>query len=190
MKKIIILLLVILAVIAGIFYFSKNAFAPDAQTDALKSFASWKLYDGKSTMGFTLKYPADWAVTFDENYKDYVDFVPADGNGFAVLVIEATDKKQTLAKWLKARDKENSEVMGGQYKDRVISTKKIKVDKLSAIRRVEYMDAAGFSLIHTYVKKGNSFYMFTLRMNGLTDKYTAGEEKVYNKILSTVQFAK
>ncbi len=190
MKKIIVALVVlVLALAFGIFYFSNKISAPVAQTDVLGSFANWKTYDGKASFGLTLKYPADWTVTFDENFKDYIDFSPAEGNGFAVLIIKDADKKQTLAQWLKARDKEASEVMGGQYKDKVISSKNVKVGKLSAVQRVEYLDAAGFTLIHTYLKKGGDVYMFTLRImeSGI---YTAEEAKIYKKILSTVKFVK
>lgn len=187
MKKIVIPLLVILAVAFGVFYFSKNAVAPGTEADVLGSFSNWKTYDGKSTIGLTMKYPADWTV--DDSFPDYVSFLPVDGNGFSAYRIRAGSKKQTLTQWLKANDKANSEVMGGQYNDYVISTKKSKVAKLSAIKRVEHADAAGFDFIQTYVKSGNYFYNFALVIRQ-SDSYDEEDEKVYNKILSTVQFAK
>ena len=115
--------------------------------------------------------------------------MPANGNGFGSSRIKTSDKKQTLAKWMKVRDKENSEAMGGQYKDKIISTKKIKVAKVSAVKRVEYADAAGFNHILTYLKKGNYFYIFGLQI-GSSGSYSSKDEKVYDKILSTVQFTK
>lgn len=187
MKKIVILLLIVVAVAAGVFYFFRGEAVTDVQTDALKSFASWKAYDGKSTMGFTLKHPADWIV--DDSSQDFVSFMPVDESGFNSYRVKASNKKQSLTQWLKANDKANSEAMGGQYDDRVISTKKIKVAKLSAVKRVEYADAAGFYFIQTYVKKGNYFYVFALQV-GPSGSYNSKDEKIYNKILSTVQFAK
>ena len=191
MKKFLIPAVLILVLAFGGFYFLKDKgfLSSNIQSDVLKSFADWKTYDGKSTLGLTLKYPAEWTVTVDENYNDYVDFAPAKGNSFAALIIKDVNKKQTLAAWLKARDKELSEEMGGQYKDKVISTKKVKVGKLSAVQRVEYLDAAGFTLIHTYVKKDNNVFMFTLRINSGV-KYSSADAKIYSKILSTVQFSK
>lgn len=188
MKKIVILLLIVAAAVAGVFYFFRGEAVTDVQTDTLKSFSSWKSYDGKSLMGFTLKYPADWIV--DDSYPDTFSIMPADGgSGFGGARFKATDKKQTLTKWLKALDKENSEAMGGQYDDAIVSTKKVKVAKLSAIQRVEYADAAGFYFMRTFVKSGNYFYIFALHIGG-SGEYTATDEKVYNKILSTVRFVK
>ncbi len=174
--------------IFGVIYVSNQAIPETTKIDVLGSFSSWKLYEGKSDIGFNLKYPTDWTVTFDENFPDYVDFTPSSGNGFAALIIPATNKKQTLSQWLKARDKENNEVMGGQYPVKIVSTKKVRVGKISAIQRVEYMTAAGFKLIHTYAKKGNNFYMFTLTIRDSSGEYTTVDKKIYDKILSTVQF--
>lgn len=187
MKKNVIPLVVVLAVAFGVFYFSKNVVAPGVEVDVLGSFSSWKIHDGKTTIGLTLKYPADWTV--DESYPDYVSFRSDDGNGFNSYRVKASNKKQTLAQWLKAKDKENREAMGGQYNDYVISTKKTKVAKLSAVQRVEHADAAGFDTIQTYVKNSNYFYALALGI-GSSGFYTPEDEKVYNKILSTVQFTK
>lgn len=187
MKKIIIPLVIVVAVVFGAFYFSKNAVAPGTEADVLGSFSNWKTYDGKATVGLTLKYPADWTV--DDSYPDYVSFRSDDGNGFNSYRIKAPNKKQTLSQWLKANDKQNKEAMGGQYNDYVISSKKSKVAKLSAVRRYEHADAAGFDTIQTYVKNGNYFYALALGI-GQSGFYTPEDEKVYNKVLSTVQFTK
>lgn len=185
MKKIVTVLVIVLAVIIAVFYFSKDAEAPDVGTDVLGAFSNWKTYDGKTKVGFTLKYPADW--TFDDNFPDSVSFMNADGNAFNAYRVKESNRKQTLGQWLRAKDKSNSEAMGGQYNDYVISTKKAKVAKLSAVRRLEHADAAGFDVIQTYVKSGSYFYAFALGI-GPSGYYTPEDEKIHDKILSTVRF--
>lgn len=177
-------LVIVLAVIFAVFYFSKDAEAPDVGTDVLGAFSNWKTYDGKAKVGLTLKYPADW--TFDDNYPDNVSFMKVDGNAFGAYRVKESSKKQTLVQRF-PKDKSNSEAMGGQYNDYVIRTKKTKVAKLSAVRRYEHADAAGFDMIQTYVKKGSYFYAFPLGIAS-SGYYTPEDEKIYDKILSTVQF--
>lgn len=188
MKKVIVVILVVLAVISGIFYFSKVNFTPDIETDVLGSFKNWKTYDGKSELGLTLKYPDTWTI-YEDDFPDYVSFMEGNDNRLNVYREKAADKKQTLNEWLKFRDKTNKEAMGGQYNDYVISSKKIKVAKLSAVKRYEHADAAGFDTVQVYVKSGNYFYSFALGI-GSAGFYTPKEEKVFDKILSTVKFSK
>ncbi|MBI5753530.1 hypothetical protein HZA40_00085 [Candidatus Peregrinibacteria bacterium] len=187
MKKIIIPLVIILAVAFGVFYFSKSAAAPNVQTDVLGSFSTWKIYDVKSKVGLTLKYPADWKV--DDAFPNYLSLVAPGGGGFSTYRVKAANKKQTLDQWLKAQDKQKRTAMGGQYNDYVISSKKMKIAKLAAIRRLEHADAAGFDILQTYLKNADYFYSFGLSI-GPSGFYTPDDQKVYDKILSTVQFTK
>lgn len=187
MKKVFVAILAVLAVISGIFYFSKINFTPDIETDVLGSFKNWKTYDGKSEMGLTLKYPGTWTIYDDYDFPDYISFMEGDNNRLNVYREKVANKKQTLNEWLKSRDKTNKEA--SQYNDYVISSKKVKVAKLSAVKRYEHADAAGFDTIQVYVKNGSYFNAFALGI-GSAGFYTPEDEKVFDKILSTVKFSK
>lgn len=185
MKKFIIPSAIIATLIIGIFYIFNNS-SKNTQTNVLESFSDWKTYAGNN-VGFNLKYPSDWTV--DDSFPDSVSLMSSSGNAFNAYRTKASSKKQSLTQWLKAKDKESKEVMGGQYNDYVISSKKTKIAKMSAIRRKEHADAAGFDFIQTYAKKDDYFYTFSLGV-GASGVYTNEDEKVYDKILSTIKFIK
>lgn len=188
MKKNVGIVVAVLAVVFGVFYFSKMGLSPNVETDVLGASKDWKTYDGKAEVGLTLKYPSTWVI-FEDDFPDYVSFMEGDESRLNIYREEVANKKQTLNQLLASRDKLNKEAMGGQYNDYVISSKKIKVAKLPAVRRYEHADAAGFDTIQAYVKNANYLYSFALGI-GQSGFYTPEEEKIYDKILSTVKFSK
>lgn len=187
MKKNFLLLVIASAIAIGGGLYVSDKLSSDTSTDVLGSFKSWKTFESKNT-GISLKYPADWTV--DDSMPDTSSFTSdTSANTFSIFRTKGSSKKQTLSQWLKARDKERAEAMGGQSDVKIISKKNIKVGKQSATRRVENVAAAGIQVIQTYVKNGDYFYFFTLGVSS-EGSYTKDEEKVYDKILTTVTFKK
>ena len=178
-----IIVLVILAIIGGVFYFSSprksssNKVAQNQvnQTNNSSATANWKTYQNKE-LGFEFKYPGKWYI-YNEQSKIFIQpdkeeksNIPGPHAQALELSISATHNK-TLSQVVEERKAKNTSIKYRQSET--------TIGRQKAIQLISICEGVGCGAPEWFVIKDGFLYYFNSNL---------GYSNVFNQILSTFKF--
>lgn len=132
---------------------------------------------------FSLQIPIDWKIVKQEG-SDTPYFQADDGSNLAITIFDT--KFDNLSSFLSDLDKTNQTAWEGKPGKKIISTEKIFLSGLPAVRRIEDWLAADYTTVNTYLLINRQVYSFYIVPTEIPYDHTGVYQK-YQQVLDSFE---